>query len=81
MRKVTTATLLLLSTLVGCDQDNTSASSAGVSSSGGTSAKDAGETLATVNGLTVGSTEFEAPLGKKPDEADATPDICCGQPQ
>ena len=65
MRKLTTATLLLLSTLVGCDQDNTSASSAGVTSSGGTPAKDAGETLATVNGLTVGSTEFEAAAARK----------------
>ena len=67
MRTLTTATLVVLGALAGCDQGTSSASGTASLPVAGSAAaaKDAGETLATVNGLTVGSTEFEAAAARK----------------
>ncbi len=72
MRKLMTATLVLFSTLVGCDQGTTAASTSGSSTADVGGAEGAGETLATVNGLTVGSTEFEAAAVRKVPKKGAT---------
>jgi peptidyl-prolyl cis-trans isomerase C len=67
MPTVKFTSLLMLAALAGCDQGTTSTpSSSGVTQP---PAADAGETLATVNGLTVGSTEYEAAAARKVPEA------------
>jgi len=66
MRTLTTCTLVLLSALLGCDQGTTTSPTASsVARSADAPSEDAGETLATVNGLTVGSTEFETAAARK----------------
>jgi parvulin-like peptidyl-prolyl isomerase len=66
MRTITKMSLLLASTLIGCDQGTTnSPTAASVNRAVTSSSADAGETLATVNGLTVGTTEFEAAAARK----------------
>ena len=66
MRTITKLSLLMASTLMGCDQGTTnSPTAASVNRATASPSADAGETLATVNGLTVGSTEFEAAAARK----------------
>ena len=73
MRTLTTPTILMLATLMGCDQGTTNSPTASsVNRAASEPAEDAGETLATVNGLTVGSTAFEAAAARKVPKAGET---------